>query len=205
MRKIIMAAVAAACIVPAAVQAQDNVAPVNTAGSFGGFRIEGNIGWDKQQSFGTNNEKLGYGGSAGFDGNLTDRIIVGPEVSYWRPNNGRNPVVAPDGGVVKQGRDMWGAAVRIGFRVTPDLIVFGKGGYVNQAQRTFLTLPDGNAGRLSSHADGYQAGGGFQFAPNDRFSFVPANVYVSGQYVYSNFSNHTVDQHAMAGVGIRFR
>jgi outer membrane immunogenic protein len=216
MRKIIAAGIAAACFAPVAAQAQDTVsttygasasdaAPANAAGSFGGFRIEGNVGWDKAQAYGRNNEKLGYGGSAGFDGNLTDRIVIGPEVNYWHPNHSQNTVVAPDGGKAQQGRDIWGGAVRIGVRATPDLLVFGKGGYAQQAQRTYFVDVAGNAARSSGHADGYQVGGGFQYAPHDRFSFAPANLYLSGQYVYSNFSNHTVDQHAMAGVGFRFR
>ena len=203
MKKLLLAAVAAAAFTGVA-QAQDTAPNPIAAGSFGGFRLEGNIGWDKAQAYGRNNEKLGYGGSAGFDGNLTDRIVVGPEVSYWRPGNG-NAVRSADGVETQEGRDMWGAAVRVGFRATPDLLVFGKGGYVNQAQRTYYVDAAGNRARSSGHADGYQVGGGLQFSPQDRFSFVPANVYVSAQYVYANFSNHTVDQHAMAGIGIRFR
>jgi outer membrane immunogenic protein len=200
MRKLILAALAAAAALPAAAQAQDG-----TAGSFGGFRVEGNVGWDKSQAYGNNNEKLGYGGSAGWDGNLTERVVVGPEVSYWRPNNGRSRVYADDGRTAHEGRDMWGGAVRVGYRATSDLLVFGKGGYVNQSQRTYFELPRGGVGRSSGHADGYQVGGGLQYAPHDRFSFAPANMYVSAQYVYSNFDNHTSDQHAMAGVGFRFR
>lgn len=199
MKKIILAAIAATAILPAAAQAQE-AAP----GSFAGFRVEGNLGWDKQQSYGNNNEKFGYGASAGWDGNLTERIVVGPEVSYWRPNKGRNGVVSDSGLAVREGRDMWAGAVRVGFRATPDLLVFGKGGYVNQSQRTYISTPGGIV-RSSDHVGGYQVGGGIQFSPNDKFSFVPANVYLSAQYVYSNFDNHTSDQHAMAGIGFRFR
>jgi outer membrane immunogenic protein len=204
MRYIIAAALAAATLAPVAASAQD-AAPANAAGSFGGFHAEGNVGWDKSQAYGRNNEKLGYGASAGFDGNVTSRIFVGPEVSYWQPNNGRSDVVAPAGDVTHQGRRMIGADVRIGYRVTPDLALFAKGGYVNQSQRTYFTLANGSVGRSSGSADGYQVGGGVQYSPHDRFSFAPANVYLTGQYVYSQFDNHTADQHAMAGIGFRFR
>lgn len=204
MRYIVATAIAAAFVAPVAAYAQDATSGA-TPGSFGGFHVEGNVGWDKSQAYGRNNEKLGYGGSAGFDGNLTDRITVGPEFSYWQPNNNRNDVVAPAGNAVHQGRRMLGADVRIGYRLAPDLTVFGKGGYVNQSQRTYFELADGSTGRTSGHADGWQAGGGVQYSPHDRFSFAPANLYLTGQYVYSDFDNHTVDQHAMAGVGFRFR
>ena len=199
MKNLVLAALAATTLVPVAAQAQD-VAP----GSFGGFRVEGNIGWDKQQSFGNNNEKLGYGGSAGWDGNVNERIVVGPEVSYWHPDGGRSTVLSDNGLAERRGGDIWGGAVRVGVRATPDLLVFGKGGYVNQHQRTLVTTRTG-AVRTSDHVGGYQVGGGFQYAPNDKFSFVPANVYLSAQYVYSRFDNRSKDQHAMAGIGFRFR
>lgn len=199
MKNLVLAALAATSLVPVAAQAQE-VAP----GSFAGFRVEGNIGWDKMQSYGNNNEKLGYGGSAGWDGNVSERIVVGPEVSYWRPNNGRNSVVSDNGLAVKQGRDMWAGTVRVGVRATPDLLVFGKGGYVNQRQRTFVATQTGVL-ESKDHVGGYQVGGGLQYAPADKFSFVPANVYVSAQYAYSRFDNRTKDQHAMAGIGFRFR
>ena len=208
MRNLFAALLAATSLLPVAAQAQDT-APANVAGSFAGFRVEGNIGWDKTQSLGRNSEKLGYGGSAGFDGNLTDRIVVGPEVSYWRPNRGRNRTSIPGvvGGTVShEGREMWAGDVRVGYRVTPDLLVFGKGGYVNQAQRSYFAAPAGQIGYATrGHADGWQAGAGLQYAPHDRFAFAPANMYVSAQYVYSDFDNHTRDQHAMAGIGFRFR
>lgn len=217
MRKVTAAVLAASLLAPFAAQAQDTApvdsaaapAPAYVAGSFGGFRVEGNIGWDRASALGDHNSKLGYGGSAGWDGNLTDRIVIGPEVSYWRPNHNRNTTSAPGvtgGTVFHEGRDMWAGDVRIGFRATPDLLVFGKGGFVTQAQRSTFLAPAGQTGYATrGHADGYQVGGGVQFAPNDHFSFVPANVYISAQYVYSDFDNHTHDQHAMAGIGFRFR
>ena len=185
--------------------ATDAVAPSDISGSFGGFRIEGNVGWDKLQAFGRNNEKLGYGGSVGFDGNINNVITVGPDFSYWQPNNHRSNVYSPAGDVVQQGREIYGAAVRVGFRAGPDLILFGKGGYANQTQRTYVTFIDGSVGRSSDHVGGYQVGGGFQYALHDHFSFAPANMYLSGQYVYSRFDNGTKDQHAMAGIGFKFR
>jgi outer membrane immunogenic protein len=199
MKKLVLAALAASALIPAAAQAQ-TVEP----GSFGGFRVEGNIGWDKQQSFGNNNEKLGYGGSAGWDGNVNERIVIGPEVNYWHPDKGRSTVVSDNGLAARTGGDIWGGAVRVGVRATPDLLVFAKGGYANQYQRTTVRTATGLV-TSTDHVGGYQVGGGFQFAPNDKFSFVPANVYLSAQYVYSRFDNRSKDQHAMAGIGFRFR
>jgi outer membrane immunogenic protein len=201
-------ALALVCFAAASAHAQD-AAPMNAAGTFAGFRLEGNIGWDKTQSLGRDNEKLGYGGSVGFDGNLTNRIVIGPEFTYWRPNRGQNSTVAPGvagGTVVHEGREMLSGDIRIGYRVDSDLLIFGKGGYVSQSQRSYFYAPVGQVGYYThGHPDGYQFGGGLQYAPHDRFSFAPANMYVSAQYVYSKFDNRTKDQHAMAGIGIRLR
>ena len=206
MRYMIASVLALAGLVPVAAQAQDTEPMVSdSSGTFAGFRIEGNVGWDKMQSYDNNNEKLGYGGSAGFDGNLTKRIVIGPEVNYWRPNHNRNSVYSDIAPIARQGREIWGSAVRVGYRLTPDMMVFAKGGYANQAQATYYTDPTGYVTRVKDRVDGYQVGGGIQYSPNNKFGFVPANVYVSAQYVYSNFANHTADQHAMAGIGIRFR
>jgi outer membrane immunogenic protein len=211
MNKLVIAAIAAATLVPVAAQAQDVAQTQDTAqaqsvepGSFAGLRVEGNLGWDRQQAYGNHHDKLGYGGSAGWDGNLTNRIVVGPEVNYWHPDGGRNAVDSDDRRATNVGGDIWGAAVRVGFRATPNLMIFGKGGYASQSQRTYSATPAGVL-RSSYHVDGYQVGGGVQYSPADKFSFVPANVYLSAQYVYSNFDNHTSDQHAMGGIGIRFR
>ncbi|QJU60198.1 outer membrane beta-barrel protein [Sphingomonas sp. AP4-R1] len=207
MRYVIAASLLAVSVATAA--AAQDAPPENLAGTLAGFRVEGNLGWDKTHSLGQSNDRFGYGGSAGFDGNLTNQIVIGPEVSYWRPSKNRNQTSVPGvngGTVVHEGREMWAADIRIGYRVGPDLLVFGKGGYVNQAQRSYFNAPAGQQGYATrGRTDGYQVGGGVQFSPHDQFSFVPANVYLSAQYVYSDFNNHTRDEHAMAGIGFRFR
>jgi len=84
-------------------------------------------------------------------------------------------------------------------------LVFGKGGYVNEAQRKLVVADDGASAYSRGHADGYQYGGGVEFTLHDKFSAVPGGVYVSAQYVRSQFDNHTADNHAMGGIGFRFR
>lgn len=177
--------------------------------SFRGFRIEGNAGYDWAHSEGTHNSKFAYGGTAGFDGVIADRIVVGPEFSYWHPNNDRNTVVTaagPGGTFYHEQRDQMSGDIRVGYLVTPDFLVFGKGGYVSEAQRERFVAPIGQTGFVGrGHADGYQYGGGAEFTLHDKFSSVPGGVYVSAQYVRSQFDNHTADNHAMGGIGIRFK
>lgn len=176
--------------------------------TFRGFRAEGNIGWDKFQSQGTNNEKLGYGGQAGFDGVIADTVVVGPEVSYWHPNKSRteNSTISANGSLVDQrSGDEWGAGVRAGFLPTPNLLVYGKGGYVSNYQTRTVTTPRNVTTFDRGHTDGYQVGGGLEYTLGGRFAGLGSGAYLSAQYVYSNYDNDTSRQRAMAGFGIRFK
>ena len=177
--------------------------------TFRGFRIEGNAGYDRFKADGDHNGKFGFGGQAGFDGQIGNKIVIGPEVNYWRPNHSQNTVgsLTPGGDLaIRQSRDQWGSAVRVGYLVTPDFLVFGKGGYVSNSQREALLSPTGDLiGTRRRHTAGYQYGGGVEFTLHDHFSFAPTGLYVSGQYVRDKYDNHTSDQHAMGGIGIRFR
>ncbi len=181
----------------------------DTTTSFRGFRIEGNAGYDWAHSEGDHNSKFAYGGAAGFDGQIGDKIVIGPEFSYWHPNHNQNTVVTAGdigGVVVHQQRDELAGDIRVGYLVTPDFLVFGKGGYVNEAQRKAFFAPTGETGYFGrGHADGYQYGGGVEFTLHDKFSSVPGGLYVSAQYVRSQFDNHTADNHAMGGIGFRFK
>lgn len=176
--------------------------------SFRGFRIEGNAGYDWAHSEGTHNSKFAYGGSAGFDGQIGN-IVIGPEFTYWHPNKNQNTVVTGDAAgttLYHQQRDQLSGDVRIGYLVTPDFLVFGKGGYVNEAQRELFVPPAGGIATYShGRADGYQYGGGVEFTLHDKFSSMPGGLYVSAQYVRSQFDNHTADNHAMGGIGFRFK
>jgi outer membrane immunogenic protein len=203
MRKFAFAALfAASTFVVTAASAQDLTT------SFRGFRIEGNAGYDWAHSEDNHHSKFGYGGSVGFDGQIGN-FVVGPEFSYWQPNDNRNAVITPSvagSTLYHDQRDQLAGDIRVGYLVTPDVLVFGKGGYVNESQRERLVSAQGqtisyNRGR----ADGYQYGGGVEFTLHDKFSAVPGGVYVSAQYVRSQFDNHTADNHAMGGIGFRFK
>jgi outer membrane immunogenic protein len=204
MRKLLLAT-AAIMSLSSVAQAQDTATGNPT--SFRGFRIEGNAGYDWAHSEGSKNSKFAYGGSAGFDGQIGN-IVIGPEFTYWHPNKNQNTVVTsgPAGTLYHEQRDQLSGDVRVGYLVTPDFLVFGKGGYVNEAQRRVFVAPGGVAGVSSrGRADGYQYGGGLEFTLHDKFSSIPGGLYVSAQYVRSQFDNHTHDDHAMGGIGFRFK
>lgn len=178
-----------------------------TTTSFRGFRIEGNAGGDRFQSEGHHNDKFGYGGTAGFDGQIGDKIVVGAEGSYWRANKWteNNTGGVNGGNIAHKSFEEYGAAVRAGYLFTPNLLVFGKGGWVTNDQRKRFDAPVGETSFYNhTGTDGYQVGGGVEYTLPS-FTGVPLPIYVNAQYVYSNYDDHTTRQRLMGGIGIRFK
>lgn len=200
MRKLLILNAATLALMSQAAFAQD------LTSSFRGFRVEGNAGGDRFQSQGTHNDKLGYGGSGGFDGMLGDKIVVGAEGSFWRANRWTHNTTggAVGGTIDDKSFQEYGAAIRAGYLLTPGLLVFGKAGYVNNEQRKRFDAPAGETSFYNHvHTDGYQVGGGVEYSLTQLT--LPLPVYVSAQYVYSNYDDHTARQRVMAGVGVRFK
>ncbi len=208
MRNLIIATATAAMAISfgAAASAQD-VAPVSdTTTSFRGFRVEGDVGGDRFQSQGQHNNKFGYGATVGFDGQIGEKIVVGPEASYWRANNWSQNCSAGDigGSICHKSFEEYGAAIRAGYLVTPGLLVFAKGGYVSNEQRKRFDAPAGETSFYNhGRTDGYQVGGGVEYSLTQ--VSLPLPVYMSAQYVYSAYDDHTARQRAMLGVGVRFK
>jgi outer membrane immunogenic protein len=206
MRKVSLVAAVALAAITQGASAQDVAATSTNPTSFRGFRLEGNFGGDRFKSQGDHRDKFGYGGTVGFDGMIGDKIVVGPEASYWRANKW-NENCTPGvigGSVCHKSFEEYGAAIRAGYLVTPDLLVFGKGGYVSNEQRKRFDAPPGQTSYYNhGRTDGYQLGGGVEYSLS-KLS-LPAPVYVNAQYVYSNYADHTSRQRVMGGIGIRFK
>jgi len=202
MRKMILAAAAvgAAAMVSQAASAQE------VTSTFRGFRAEANVGGDRFQSQGTHNNSLGYGGTVGFDGVLNDKFVLGAEGSFWRGQGfPQNSTAGVNGGTVNhKSFEEWGGAFRAGYLMTPQLMVFGKGGYVVNEQRKSFNAPAGETSYYNHvNTAGYQLGGGVEYSPAE--DLLPVPVYVNAQYVYSNYNDHTTRHRVMAGVGVRFK
>ena len=198
-----LAAVAAVAFLAGAAQAQvpsSTPADSTSASTFKGFRIEAQAGLDRFQSQGEHKDKFGYGVEAGWDGQIGN-IVVGPYASYWR-GRGENITTATGGSglVAHKSFNEIGAGVRAGYQVTPALMVFGQGGYVNSEQRrSWSGQGPAGTGRFYDKfkTDGYQLGGGVEYS-------IRPNVYVKAAYRYSNYEDNTVRQAVIGGVGMRF-
>ncbi len=227
MYKFLTASLAATFLTAVPALAQDTAAPMATtqdttaatpaeaaansgSGSFRGFRLEGNFGGDRFQSQGVHRDKFGYGATVGFDGQLGERFVVGPEATYWRSNDWTENCTGAGGGTLctKSFQEV-GVGVRAGYQVTPQFLVFGKGGYVTNEQRKSFSTPLGTRPVRGFYdhynTDGYQLGGGVEYGMGNRFHGPLSGLYVSAQYVYSQYSDHTSRQRVMGGVGIRFK
>lgn len=205
MPKHLMLLLPALAVVPQAAQAQDA-----QPGTLYGIRIEANVGSDRFQAQSTHRNRFGYGASIGWDGQLTRQITIGPEASYWRTRHG-NEICSTDANAAtlcsRSGREI-GLGFRLGFRLTPQIMVFGKGGYAeNRQSGSFVSanglyyingqiVGPGYALSDRSKMDGYFFGGGVEYA-------LIRNFYVNAQYVRSRYDNHTSRHRGMLGVGLR--
>ena len=168
---------------------------------FRGFRAEAQIGDDRFHSQGTHDDKLSWGIAGGFDGVINEKIVIGPEFSYWH-GRAQNVTTGTGGAglVYHKGFQELGAGVRAGYLINPKLLVYGIGGYVNAEQRkAFTGIGATGVGRFYDNysADGYQVGGGAEYS-------LAKNFYVSAGYRYANYHGHTSRERAFVGAGVRF-
>jgi hypothetical protein len=124
------------------------------------------------------------------------------EIMDFALGNENTTALANGNSIDHKAFEEWGAAVRAGFLATPDVLIFGKAGYVNGEQRKRIEGPVGNTLVYDHYrADGYQVGGGVEFSLTQ--GRLP--VYASAQYVYSNYHGNSSRQRVMGGIGIRFK
>ena len=198
MRNIYLATMAAACLVGSAAYAQDTTNTSGNGTSFRGFRAELQAGGDRFQSQGTHDHNVAFGGAIGYDGLIGERIVVGPEFTYWR-GRGENNTPGVNGGTVShKSFNELGAAVRAGYLFTPKLLGYASGGWVTDEQRKAFTGTATEAGFYDHvNTDGYQLGAGVEYSLTDRF-------YTGVGYRYSNYQDNTTRQRLFVSAGVRF-
>lgn len=194
--------------------------------TFTGFRAQAIGGYDALQAGssvdddGTDNndqsiDGFAYGAAVGYDFDLGG-AVVGAEAEYT-DSTGKTEFENGDFegfgfGQVDAGRDLY-FGVRAGAKVTPDVLLYAKGGYTN-AKLNVLANDGTTEFDEDFDLDGYRLGAGLEYAVNPR-------TFVNVEYRYSNYQeaevdfdgtlpdtdrfNVDLDRHQiMAGVGIRF-
>ncbi len=204
---------------PAAAQQSDD--------PFTGFRLEALAGFDAttagsdvdddiDEDNDQTAEGLVYGVGVGYDYNAGG-VVLGVEAELT-DSTAETDVVDGDFegfglGDVETGRDIYVGA-RVGVLATPQLLVYGKGGYTN-ARYNIESSFDGEEFRQSVDADGFRVGAGGEYA-------FGTNTFAKLEYRYSNYSDAELDfedddlddvdlgeidtdrHQIMAGVGFRF-
>ena len=196
--------------------------------SFTGPRAEVLVGYDQVRAGSTEDndandnddqsiDGVGYGVGVGYDFAAGGALIgveaeyMGSTAEYGVEDGDREAI--PDLGGVNAGRDIYVGA-RIGALVTPQTLLYVKGGYTN-ARFDAVSQATGNEFERNIDAEGYRIGAGGEYA-------IGTNSFIKLEYRYSNYSNAEVDfgdadvadtnnfdvdldrHQVMAGVGFRF-
>ena len=196
MRTIAMMMLTAATASARPALAQDGPAP---APVFSGFRVEGLLGWDHTEILDDDEGAPLYGVGAGYD-YQTGRAVLGLEAEASdSSNNGclGDIIAAGDRLCNGTGRDLYIGA-RAGIIVGPDVLLYGKIGYVNTR---FTTEYDPGAGGAvtSTHfnLDGLRVGGGAEFA-------ISRNLFIRAEGRYTEYHDGGNRGALLGAFGFRF-
>lgn len=180
MKKLLAAAAFAAASASPAF-AQDAV-------NFNGPWLGATVGYDKVslEVDGDSGSEDGvlYGLSAGYDIN-TGSMVFGVEAELTdstTKETASDIFVAGDSAKLSAGRDIY-AGVRFGVPVSPEFLIYAKGGYTNA--RAKLTYDDGvDVFSESDTLDGYRIGGGVEWQQNNTFARIEYRYSDYGEYEY---------------------
>lgn len=187
MKKLIIAASAAACIIASPAMAQN-------VGDFSGFKGGVVAGYDNAD-FGTvfigserfdlkNAKGLLYGINIGYD-RQTGKFVYGVE---FEATDSAADVDDRFLGQIEMGRELY-AGGRIGFVVSKNALIYGKVGYADARLRT--------VGSQAINLDGFKVGAGVEY----KFK---KNLFVRAEYRYSELDRSLKRNQGVLGFGIQF-
>jgi outer membrane immunogenic protein len=140
------------------------------------------------------------GGYAGYNLKATDRIVIGAEAGFSasvddeaRANSAGRPLAIDP-------RYSFDLSARAGYLVTEKALVYVRGGYANARVRTTLVPVTGAPVVSSDNLDGWQVGGGIEYAISDHIS-------ARAEYRYSDLGSNggQYDRHqTLVGVSYNF-
>ena len=197
--------------------AQDAAAPVQ------GPRVEVRAGFDRVQvkasyddgstavSGHDHKDGVAFGGEFGYDRLVGPNVTLGAYAGVdFSTTKECSAVFGNDRACLKAGRNLT-AGVRVATAVSPTISLYAKGGFSNgQVRLTYKDLADStNNFKVSDNRDGFHVGAGAEV----RFAH---NVYGKVEYVYTDYSDYSVDNSAvtasadakrhqvLTGIGVRF-
>jgi outer membrane immunogenic protein len=164
-----------------------------------GFRAEIHGGWDHIRGDGDGESGIVYGIGAGYDFDIGKKAELGIDLSadLSTIEECRTSVVlANDRACLDAGRDL-AAALRLGYKVSPNGTVYALAGYTNARFHFDYTTPAGVRTRDGRNLDGFRLGAGYQHMFGEK-------VYGKVEYRYSNYENDVSRHQALLGVGVKF-
>lgn len=174
-----------------------------SAADFVGPRAEVTVGLDRidfdLDAYGMSDDGkargVTYGGAVGYDAPLGRNLVAGLEAGVNFSTADRDFGDAVNGVALDAKRDLELSA-RLGARVAPRTMLYGKAGYTNLRIDADTTAADlTTVGR--TNLDGYRLGLGLEQG-------VGANTYLKTEYRYSNYEQGVSKNEVLAGIGIRF-
>lgn len=160
--------------------------------------VQAESGLDSLSAGGDSDEGVSYGVSAGYDIPLSGGMFVGVQGTVADSTTEEcvtDVDVIGDELCLKTSRDL-SAVVRLGTSVGEKTKLYVLGGYTNARLR--LTYDDGTTSdSVGGNLDGFRLGAGAQY-------MLSSNVFVKGEYRYSNYEGDTSRHNALIGVGVEF-
>lgn len=166
-------------------------AQAQEASNFGGFKLGVVAGYDKvsleYEDVSASDDGVLYGVTAGYDLDLGNAVI-GLELEASDSSTKQrytDLLLAGDSAKLAAGRDLYVGA-RIGIPVSPNLLIYAKGGYVNG--RVKLTYDGGaDLDLIATDSDtlgGWRLGGGVELANPTHFARI--------EYRYSDYGSYKI-------------
>lgn len=169
---------------------------------FSGPRVSAEAGWGRVAGNGTAGDGFVYGATLGYDV-ASGNVRIGPEIGIADSTQDTCKPYAAAGTNAREcgraDRDLY-AGVRVGYTVTPSVLVYGKVGYANTRFTDHYKDVSAAAAptpRFDDDHSGYRLGAGAEFALTRQF-------YLSGEYRYSQYQDHLHQNQILGGVGFRF-
>jgi len=144
-------------------------------------------------------DALSLGGYAGYNYKITERVVIGAEAGINASVD--NKIAARSGGNALTIDPLYDfdLSVRAGYLVTDKALAYVRGGYTNNRVRSTLISTSGQV-RESDNLDGWQVGGGVEYALTNHIS-------ARAEYRYSDLGQNggQFDRHqGLFGISYNF-
>lgn len=175
--------------------AQDVAAP-----NFTGARVEGILGWDRNQAFDDHEDGVLYGLGAGYDfalGGGTAIAGIEGEINDSSAKVCAGAQTATDPELcARAARDLY-IGGRVGTVVGGRTLLYAKAGYTNGRYKFTSDNGSNRTTLAKDDLDGVRVGAGAEYA-------LSPNTFVKAEYRYSNYEQGVTRHQVVGGFGMRF-